>query len=368
MSRPEDRAWEAVRRAYEERVPAPPRPPARTALVRVGVFAVAAAVVAALSSPGHALFKRVREAVGLKDADPALFSLPAKGDLLVVSRERGGVWLVRSNGNLRKLGDYDDAAWSPHGRFVAVTRGNELAAVTLDGDVRWTLSRRRPARPIWEGTDTDTRIAYLAASGLRVVAGDGTGDHLVDRLGATPAWDPARLHTLAYSSGRAVVLSTAGGRQLWRRKLDARPLALEWSTDGRYLAVFGTKRVVVLDARGNVRRTISMLSAKRITGAFRPGTEELALAVRIAGRSEVRTADVSRLAAPKLVFAGPGEFGDVVWSPDGRWLLVDWPAANQWLFLRGPRAHAVGNIREQFARGDRRGPALEVAGRWCCAR
>jgi hypothetical protein len=369
VSTPEDRAWEVVRRAYDERTPRRPSPlrPVRTALLRVAVFAAAALVVAVASSPGEALFKRVREAVGIQRAEPALFSLPAKGDLLVVSAEGGGVWLVHPDGFKRKLGPYDDASWSPHGRYIVATRGDELVALDPDGDVRWTLARHDPSAPVWEGTSTDTRIAYLAASGLRVVAGDGTGDHLLDRFGSAAAWDPSRLHTIAYYSGGAIVLRTAAGKELWRTPVTILPSRLQWSTDGRYVAAFGPKRVVVLDARGRVRRTVSMLSSELITGAFKPGSHTLGLVVRLRARSEVRTVDVERPGRAQLVFAGPGVFGDLAWSADGSWLLVSWPAANQWVFLHGRRAHAVANIRQQFPRHDGKGVMLEVAGRWCCA-
>jgi WD40 repeat protein len=367
---PEDRAWEVVRRAFAERAPsaAPPRR-ATTRRIAAGlaVAALAAVVAAAVSPPGRAVFHRVRQAVGVEHADPALFSLPAAGRLLVVSTEHGGVWLVRADGYKRKLGSYDDASWSPHGRFVAATGDNRLVALAPDGDVRWTLARRSPSSPAWEGTDTDTRIAYGAASGLRVVAGDGTGDHLLDRFGGPFAWDPARLHTLAYYTGGAIVLRRADGRVLWRRTIDVTPHDVEWSSDGRYLAVFGGNRVRVLDAAGRLRRSYSMLSADLITGAFRPGTHVLTLTVRLRARSEVRTADVGSRAPSRLVFAGPGDFGDLAWSPDGAWLLVTWPAANQWVFLRGSRAHAVANIEQEFPRHDGLGPLLQVAGRWCCA-
>src|SRR5581483_9464012 len=137
--------------------------------------------------------------------------------LLVVSADRGGVWVVGPDGLKRKLGAYADAEWSPHGLYVVATSGNELVALDPQGHVRWTLARLRPSAPRWEGTFTDTRIAYLTASGLRVVAGDGTGDHLLDAHAASvaPAWEPGRLHTLAYSTGGAVVLRRADGRVVW---------------------------------------------------------------------------------------------------------------------------------------------------------
>ena len=369
---PEDRAWEVVRRAFEERratVPATRRPRVRARVaVIVAVALAAAVVVAAWSPPGSALFRHVRQAVGLEHAEPALFALPAPGRLLVVSAEHGGVWMVRANGFLRKFGPYDDASWSPHGRYVVATRGNRLLALDPDGHVRWSLARRAPRGPLWEGTETDTRIAYTDASGLRVVAGDGTGDHLLDRFGTSPAWDPGRLHTLAYYVGGSVVLRHDDGGLVWRRPVTVLPTSFAWSSDGRLLAAFSARRIVVLDAGGRAIRTVSMLGAELLSGAFRPRSHTLAVEIRFPGRSEVRLVDVDRPGGARLVFAGPGDFGELAWSPNGAWLLVTWPAANQWVFLHGTRAHAVANIRQQFPRDDGLGPMLQLAGRWCCAR
>jgi hypothetical protein len=366
---PEDKAWEVVKRAFEERTPAPRRHASNRLLLAGFATAVSVVVVAALSPPGRAVFHSVREAVGIEHAQPALFSLPAPGRLLVVSSDNGGVWLVKSNGFLRKLGPYSDAEWSPHGLYVIATEGNELVAFDLDGGVRWKLARHDPAAPRWEGTMTDTRIAYLAASGLRVVAGDGTGDHLLDAYAGevAPAWDPARLHTLAYYSGGAIVLRRAGGSLVWRAPIKVLPAALEWSSDGQYLAVRSTKQIVVIDQRGRVHRTISMLGAELRQATFKPGTHEVAVVVRAAGRSEVRIVDVDHPGHARLLFAGPGTFGDVEWSPAGDWLLVNWPDANQWVFIKGKQVRAVGNIREQFARADGLRPFLELSGRWCCS-
>jgi hypothetical protein len=366
---PEDRAWEVVKRAFDERTPAPRRHASTRLLLAGFATAVSVVVVAALSPPGRAVFHSVREAVGIEHAQPALFSLPAPGRLLVVSSDNGGVWLVKSNGFLRKLGPYSDAEWSPHGLYVIATERNELVAFDLDGGVRWKLARHDPAAPRWEGTMTDTRIAYLAASGLRVVAGDGTGDHLLDAYAGevAPAWDPARLHTLAYYSGGAIVLRRAGGSLVWRAPIKVLPAALEWSSDGQYLAVRSTKQIVVIDQRGRVHRTISMLGAELRQATFKPGTHEVAVVVRAAGRSEVRIVDVDHPGHARLLFAGPGTFGDVEWSPAGDWLLVNWPDANQWVFIKGKQVRAVGNIREQFARADGLRPFLELSGRWCCS-
>lgn len=365
----EQRAWTVVKRAYEERTPVRgARGPGRR-VVLVLVVVAGAVVAAVLSPPGRAVFHRVREAVGIQQAAPALFSLPAHGRLLVVSAEHGGVWLVHDNGLKRRLGSYDDAQWSPHGRFVVATRGDELLALDVDHGVRWSLARPGAVWPRWEGTRVDTRIAYLTRTGLRVVAGDGTGDHLLDRhAGDVPAaWSPGRLHTLAYFSGGSIVLREADtGRVLWRTPVRATPSALEWSSDGRYLAVASERRVIVLDVAGHVHRTVSSLGSELINVAFRPGTHLLAVSVRLPRRSEVRLVDIDRPGRARLLFAGPGVFGDIAWSPDGGWLLVAWPTADQWLFLHDSHVHAVANIEEQFPRADHQGPLLELAGRWCC--
>lgn len=363
VNEPEERTWEVVRRAFEERTPArrrSRRPNARLVVATL-VVAVAAVVLAALSPPGHAVFERVRKAVGVEHAAPALFSLPGGGRLLVVSGHQ--VWLVEPDGAKRRLGDYTDAEWSPHGLYVVATRANELVALDPEGNVHWTLARPHPSSPTWTGTRTDTRIAYNSDGALRVVAGDGTGDRLLDAHGgdAPPAWDPARKFTLAYYSAHAIVLREDSGKVVWRQRISVHPTSLAWSSDGRFLAVSSATRILVLDASGHLRRTISMLGATLSRAAFAPGSHRLAVSVQLDGRSELHVVDLDRPGHGRLVLAGPGKFGDVAWSPTGSTLLVSWPAANQWVFVNGTHASAVGNIRVQFPSG------TQFAGRWCCA-
>jgi hypothetical protein len=369
MSDAEERAWEVVRRAFDERTPQPGRHRSHRLAIGIVVAALAVAALAIASPPGQAVFERMREAVGVEHAEPALFSLPSPGRLLVVSTGHGGVWLVHSNGFKRRIGPYEDAQWSPHGLYLVATTRNALVALDEDGDVRWTLPRRDVSSPRWEGTRTDTRIAYFAASGLRVVAGDGSGDRLIDAhaLDVPAAWDPGRLHTVAYFSRGSVVLrDTDTGRVLWRRPIGVLPAELAWSADGKLLAVRSGRRIVVLGADGRPRRTISTLTSRFTGMAFEPGSHRLAVTLRLPGRSEVRLFDVDHPGRARLLFAGPGVFGGTVWSPDDRWLLVSWPTADQWVFIQGSRVRAVGNIREQFPRKDHLGPTLEIDQRWCC--
>ena len=205
---PEDRAWEVVRRAYEERSPTPRRRSTRLALAATAA-AVAAVVVAALSPPGQAVFKSVREAVGHRARRAgALLAASARAAARRVGRRRRR--LARA---LQRLPAEARPVFRRRVVAARALRHRDRAGTSSSRSIRTAVcagsSRGRdPSWPRWEGTMTDTRIAYIAASGLRVVAGDGTGDHLLDAYAGDvpPAWDPARLHTLAYYSGGAIVL------------------------------------------------------------------------------------------------------------------------------------------------------------------
>jgi hypothetical protein len=365
----EDRAWEVVRRAYDERTPMLRPTPARNWVVLATLAVIAAVVAAVLTPPGRAVFERVRKAVGVEHAEPALFSLPGGGRLLVVSAGDHRVWLVSPDGGKRVLGSYADAQWSPHGLYIVAAAANELAALDAKGHVRWTLARRGVAAPRWEGTRTDTRIAYLASNGLHVVAGDGTDDRLLDAGAARvpPAWEPRALHTLAYyARGHLVLRDTVKGAFVWRVPLAPAPIALTWSKDGRRLAAVTPHRIVVVDQNGHITRVITLLEDAFTEATFQPGTHLLTAVHGDRGRSVVRLLRTDGRIGQRIVFAGAGAFGDLAWGPGGKWLLVDWRSADQWVFLRGARVRAVANIAKQFAPEESRAPQLELAGRWCC--
>ncbi len=375
-----ERAWRVVSTAFAEREPLPA--PARRRLVPALALAAAAAIAAAtVTSPGRALLHGIRETVGVETAQPALFSLPAPGRLLVVSAEHGGVWVVHPDGSKRRLGNYEDAAWSPRGRFVVATTRNELLALDPGGDIRWTLARRDVSWPRW--APSGYRIAYFARSGLRIVAGDGTGDRLLDphALGVPPAWRPRAVHELAYVSGGMVVLEAVDeNRVLWRAPLGRDlPSQLTWSADGRRLLAAAPRAIRVFDDRGRLLRRIPFRgSTSALAAAWARDGHVFAVHLRhdpalpeTGRRSEVRLIDADRPGSSRQLFAGSGVFGELAWSPDGRWLLVDWRIANQWLFIRRsgpPKVVAVANISQQFPRPDGKPPDLLVLDRWCCAR
>ena len=99
-------------------------------------------------------------------------------------------------------------------------------------------------------------------------------------------------------------------------------------------------------------------------GALSPDGRQVAL---VLGGDEVVVARTGSSApAMRQLLAGRG-VGQASWSPDSRWVLVSWPAANQWVFVRvagAPRVAAVSRIVQQFSSGAARGfPQLEG---WCC--
>jgi hypothetical protein len=352
------RAWSVVRPAFErrERVSWP----VRHARALVAAAVVAALVAAALTSPGRAVIHSLRKAVGIERAEEALFSLPARGRLLVTSPR--GVWIIRDDGSRRFLGRYRDASWSPHGLFLAAARRNELVALDPKGKLRWALARPSVRFPRWTGTRTDTRIVYLTRGRLHLVAGDGTGDRdlrLAPAAPTAPAWRPRKERVFAYATkdGRVLVYDLDRGL-VGSRAFGAAPTKLEWSSDGRRLLVLAPSRLRVYDARGRiVAQDDPSEGSPDLDASFRPGTYEVAVTRRHGAQS---TAFV--LPSGDALFNSTGVFRQLAWSPNGRWLLVTWPTANQWVFVRrGARRRIVAASRIASQLGGF--PRIEG---WCC--
>jgi hypothetical protein len=353
-----ERSWAVVRAAFDARISSPPK---RDRRPLVAVAIAAAIVAAALTPAGQAVWGSLQDAVHNEDH---LLSLPSGGRVLVNSP--AGAWVVERDGSKRLLSGYADAAWSPHGLYLAAARGNQLVALEPNGRVHWKIAQARPVgAPQWsyEGF----RIAYYAGPSIRIINGDGTRDRrLVANAVGTGvpalAWR-AGTHELAYKSSKNVLVlqDVDSGRVLWRRATSGIE-ALVWSDDGQRLLV-ASDRPLVFDASGH---TVAELpNANALPAAFTPRGHALALVIRGKGQSTVAVYSGPRYGRRRVVFTAARTFDGLAWSPNGRWLLIDWRGADQWVFLRSApgRRIAVRNIGNTFDSGPEQ--QARLAG-WCC--
>jgi hypothetical protein len=366
------RAWHVVRSAYADR--APVRSRTRSARIAVLIPAlILAALGVALTPAGASVRRWINAALGIPRAAPALFKLPAAGRLLVTSPS--GVWSVAADGAARRLGSWRQASWSPRGLYVAVSSATELAAIDPLGTVRWQLGRPDVSDARWF-SPSGYRIAYLSRRTLRVVAGDGTGDHLlasaVDPV--APAWRPGHSYELSYITAAGTLVTTQAdtGAALWRRPLPARARVLAWAANGRRLLVLAGSTARIYDGRGDLVETTSMTSsatdAPVVDASLSPDGDELAV-VRGGSAGDVELTDLSPDGGVPRRVLSVGGLRQVAWSPDGRWLLVSLPRADQWVFVRisgVPRIDAVSRIAKQFGGGTPAGGFPQISG-WCCA-
>ena len=333
-----ERTWQLVSVAFGERTPAARRP-ARRLAPALAVVVLGAIVAAAFSSPGRAVFHAIRKTVGVEKARPALFSLPTGGRLLVTST--AGVWVVEADGSKRLLGRYDEASWSPHGRL----RRRDTAKCPVRADpVRGGAVVARP-----------TRCAFPTL--------DGNGHGHTDRL---PDDQPAprrrrrrqrrrrrrrhRRWPLRCSPSRAGLATRHEARARIRQHERPR-ICGSTSTPGRTSGPSGpfaphpspghadsSGRVTVRGCCSSpptrsrssapaAAAPLDIRSERVVAAAFRPGTHDVAVVRRPGEVSQV-------LLGAKILFSTAGELRGLTWSPDGRWLLVGLPEADQWVFVR----------------------------------
>jgi hypothetical protein len=336
---------------------------------------VGALVLVLISPAGAAVRGWLGDAVdvgGGGEGAPALTSLPGSGRLLVQSAQ--GPWVVGEDGSQRLLGAYSQATWSPRGLYVAAVEGRRLAALEPDGDPRWTLSRPAPVTdPAW--SPDGFRIAYLSGGDLRLVAGDGTGDRLLARDVApvVPAWRPGTPRRLAFAApGGHVLVAEPDGAASARLLFGAgrRPLSLAWSVDGSRLLVATRTRIFLLDPRGGIVRDWPVPDGLRLqSAALAPDGRSIAVVLRSAPARRGELLLLGEGSARRRLFAGPGRFGDTLFSPDGRRLLLAWPSADEWVLLdlrRPGRVRAVGDIAFRFAPGATSPAAFPRLAGWCC--
>jgi hypothetical protein len=334
----EERSWKVVRAAYAEH--AAPRPSTRVRTLALALAGGVSALAIGLSPAGAKvgdLVSKMGEAIGIseQDARPALRSLPAAGELLVESAQ--GPWIVREDGSKRLLGDYGEATWSPRGLFVAAADGRELIAIEPGGEVRWTITAPGPVSdPRWGGIGFDTRIAYRGGDDLWVVDGDGSDERLIARNVAAvpPAWRPpptegkiapadVPVHVLTYVNGAGAVRSV---------NVDTGVRVSTGRADRR--------RLPVSASRGGEDRALA------------PDGSRVARLEHVGARDRLIVTE--RGGGGSVLFSARGRLTGPTWSPDGRLLLVGWPAANQWLFIEADRPRrvvAIDRISEQFDPG-----------------
>ena len=358
-----ERSWQVVRSAFAAREPRARRSRRALPVILAVLVPVAVAGVAA-GAP-----RWVQEALspGGERARPALVRVPGGGSLLVQSG--ASTWVVAADGARRRLGAFSGASWSAQGRYVIAWRGRELTALEPRGDVRWSLSApARVTQASWSPVD-GYRIAYVAGSSLRVVNGDGTGDRRYARARPmAPVWRPDAAHVLAYvdRAQRINIVAVDSGQRLWRTRQLPGVTQLAWAPDGRRLLAVARGDLLWLDPRKRTVRTVMEGGVQHVAWSSR--SPKFAVVRATEGRSEVI---VRRGRETRVLFSIPGRLGAPVWSPDAVRLLVPWPGADQWLFLRphgfGRPSIPVANIALQFAPGATH-PPFPRSVQWCCAR
>lgn len=351
----QERAWAAVSAAHSAYDRAPSR--RRRLGVRLALAGAALSLAGAgiaVTPPGEAVADWLVRAVGAEKPRPPVapaLGLPGPGRLLVDTPR--GLSLVSRDGSRQDLGSWQDGAFSPRGRFVAAVRGRELAALDLRGVPRWTV--RRPfalAQPAW--APDGLHVAYRSGDGLRVVNGDGSGDRFLDGpLGpAAPVWVDER--TLAWADARGAVhtVDALTGRAGWRA-LARRPVRQLLAGDRRVIAITARSARVLHASDGRLmfsRRTAR--GEEYVAGAV--GGTRLALVRhdREHGLSHIELALVRLNVVPPDSPALPGRVVDPVFSPDGKWLLLGWRVADEWLFLSSPiggKIAAVSSVGRRLA-------------------
>lgn len=388
------RSWEVVRAAMAEHEAVRGRTPARLPL-RLALAVAALGVLAlalALTPAGAAVREWVAEAIDDEAPPPrrALTHLPAPGELLVASRP--GVWLVREDGTRRLLGDYEEASFSPHGLNVVASERNQLVAVSPEGELRWSISGRRPvADARW--APSGYRVAYREGRSLKVIVGDASEPPrtLAERVAPlAPAWRPSppeldaryEPNVLAYADprGRLAAMDVDSGRRLWRTRVGGSVRSVEWITADRLL-VATDDSIQLLDGNGRPVGSVPVPKGAELSAVTpAPGGERLAIVLSsrepaaAGGRSRLVLARIAGGARrQRTVFSGLGRFGDPVFSPDGETILLPWTEADQWLFIAPShdrklvrRTVAVADIARQFDPGRGGGAEFPEVGSWCC--
>jgi hypothetical protein len=147
-----------------------------------------------------------------------------------------------------------------------------------------------------------------------------------------PAWRPASSPAFGSGPERFVLSYVAAGPSI------------------RSVNVETGKRVPT--TRADRDRVTSPAQGQQVGPALSPDGSTVA-AIRPAGARDELLLNRPD-ARPRVLFSARGRLLGPAWSPDGKWLLVGWPQADQWLFIRADRPDKVvpyNRIHAQFDPG-----------------
>ena len=268
------------------------------------------------------------------------------------SMSQGGAWVVQKQDGSKRLPAtaIDDAAWSPHGLYLAAARGNELVRSSrmdaCTGQLGTQASSQAPAAGRYRAA---CRIAYGAGphAACRERRRDGRIASLdaraLDRDRAALAWRPAA-HELAYVQLGREPTRPAGRRSTprgWRsaaRAAGLEQLAVVGMTVSACIAG-GRPALGILDAT----RTRTVVSAFR-SGAFSPAVLRSGSEVhsRSSQTAPIRSYTCTIYSGPRYERAAGTFFSrrralcqTSHGHPTDGGCSLDWAAAaDQWLFIR----------------------------------
>jgi hypothetical protein len=269
------------------------------------------------------------------------------------------------------IGQYQELTWSPDGTrlaFVATpTAGNGSTEVyTIDADgsnlVQITENEVDDDSPAWspDGTRLALRVDDIdpAAPGDSNVVVAPVAEPGVTVLGpgANPVWSPDGLQI-------AMTVADGGATRIWVQEPDgggrrqvadvsvasARPA---WSPDGLRLVVSSSGISIVDVASGNLAPLTSEPGSKAIWSI--DGSIAFATTGSASPGIFVIDADSSDL---RRVSGDPGVVSTMVWSPDGRWLLLGDDVSGSPATIVDPVSGARTSVGVEF--GGSRAPAWQ---------
>ncbi len=286
------------------------------------------------------------------------------GQRTFVFRERGD-----GSGRFLVLRNAWDPVWSPDGRFVAAFHGREITVVTRGGRiVRRVRTVGSTAYLTW--SPEGRRFAYVAehcqdpagredpsCGTLWVVRVDGSGHHRGSGEGAVDlvhsferpyTWSPDG-RRIAFAGGAGLVVSdVATGRRHPLGPSTPIEAVPDWSPDGRRLLYTYGNSLVTSTPDGSDRRIVRGARGT-LLAAWSPSGSRIAFIRRV--RGDDWRVFVSAPNGDARVQLGQAQSDrPLVWSPDGRFLLVGVAGGDRFEIFR-----ADGRGRPRFVSGGENG-------------